>query len=86
MTLTLQITPETEAELRKLASLAGQTLESLALEAIVEKLIDGETATSTMSREEWHRRFDALIASMPKDRNNLDADISRSSAYADRGL
>ena len=56
--------------------------EALTLEALREKLASDEAAPM-LPLDEWHARFDALIASMPQ--GNPDADFSRESIYDGRG-
>jgi len=84
MTLTVQLSPEIEAKLLQQATLIGKLPERIALEAIEEKLAAGDEVATRLSKEEWHRRFDDLITSMPK--GNLDADLSRESVYDGRGI
>jgi hypothetical protein len=84
MSLTVQLSPEMELKLREQAALAGKQPERIALEAIEEKLNAAVDFAQRLSKEEWHRRFDALVASMPQ--GNLNANLSRDSVYDDRGL
>jgi predicted transcriptional regulator len=84
MSMTVQLSADIEAKLRQLAALLGKQPDGIALEAIEEKLNGSIESVSPLSRDEWHRRFDALLASMPP--GNLDADLSRKSVYDGRGL
>ena len=78
MTLTLDLSPETEAMLLARARTTGKDAEALALEALREKLADDE-ASPMLPRDQWHARLNAMIASMPD--GNPDADFSRESIY-----
>lgn len=84
MSMTVELSSEIEARLRRQAALVGMPPEHIALKAIEEKLDANNEKELPLSKEEWHRRFDALIASMPQA--NLNADLSRDSAYENRGL
>jgi hypothetical protein len=82
MDLLLHLPPDTEARLLERARAMGKDAEALTLEALREKLASDEAA-SMLPLDEWHARFDALIASMP--RGNPGADFSRESIYDGRG-
>src|SRR5688572_8579866 len=77
VSFTVQLSPEIERNLREQAALAGKEPKRLALEAIEERLNGNVDTPPRLSKEEWHRRFDARVASMPQ--GNLKEDLSRDS-------
>jgi hypothetical protein len=85
MTLTLHLTPETENRLRQWASQAGKNPETVALEALNEKLAEADSQPShTVGNDaEWTEKLHACIALHPTATNPLDD--SRESIYAGRG-
>jgi hypothetical protein len=83
MTLTLQIPNELELKLHQQAKAEGKPPEVLALEALHDKLAFAEDSSAVLPRDVWKRQFENLLTSMPN--GNVDADLSRASAYAERG-
>jgi hypothetical protein len=82
MTLTLHLTPATEANLKAESARTGKRPEILALEAVEDKF-SPEAAGAALSLDAWQSKFDALLATMPS--GNPDADLSRDSIYQGRG-
>ena len=82
MNLLLHVPPDTEARLMERARATGKDAEALTLEALREKLSIDE-ASPMLPLDEWHARFDALMASIPP--GNPNADFSRESIYDGRG-
>ncbi len=82
MNLIIHLPPETETRLLQQARATGTDAEALALDALREKLA-GDEPSPMLPLDEWHVRFDAMIASMP--RGNPEADLSRDSIYDGRG-
>jgi hypothetical protein len=83
MNLLLPLSPETEAKLREQATLTGRSLESVALEALEEKLSVGPEPGDVLPRSERLAEFRSWLSSMPG--GNPDADFSRESIYGNRG-
>ena len=83
MNLTLNLTPEAEARLRDQAAQRGKSLETIALEAIDEKLSADAKPNDSLSKEEWARRFDSWVASHRLVKHLVDD--SRESIYEGRG-
>jgi hypothetical protein len=81
MTLTLQLTPETESKLRQWAVAMGQDPEAIALEALVEKLSDEPAplpqSTSATEFQTWQAAHPVSAAKTLDD--------SRESIYEGRG-
>lgn len=84
MNLTLHLTPETEAKLREQAAQCGKSLETLALEALEEKLADEDASSRMLPSEVWTARFDEFLATLPRS-NATFVDDSRESIYEGRG-
>jgi predicted DNA-binding protein len=84
MNLTLTLTPETEARLKEQAARVGKAPESVALEALEEKLSIEEPPAATLPPDEWRARFNALLASLPRTEATF-VDDSRESIYDGRG-
>jgi predicted transcriptional regulator len=82
MTLTLHLTPETEAKLSEQAALTGKRPEELALEALHDSLSSESTASSELSSAEWLEKFDAWVNDHKS--RNPEFDDSRDSVYPDR--
>jgi hypothetical protein len=80
--IVLNLPPDTEAKLLERARETGMDAEALTLEALREKLASDE-ASPMLGLDEWHARFDAIVASMPA--SNPNTDFSRESVYDDRG-
>ena len=81
MTLTLQLTPETESRLREWASVTGKNPETVALEALREKLSDENVLLSqAASAAEFQTWFVAHPGSCTSA-----LDDSRESIYEGRG-
>ena len=83
MTLTLQLSTETQANLSAESARTGKRPEDLALEAVEEKFSSAEPPAAALPLDAWQAKFEALIASMP--RGNPDADFSRNRIYEGRG-
>ena len=65
MNLLLHVPPDTEARLHGAGTRRqGKDAEALTLEALREKLSIDE-ASPMLPLDEWHARFDALMASIP---------------------
>lgn len=87
MNLILQIAPELEARLQRLAASTGKSVETLAVEAIAQLSPSGlpETEnTPTLGLDEWNAALDQLLAGLPRTLAN-DVDTSRESIYSDDG-
>ncbi len=84
MNLMLHLTPETEAKLREQAAQSGKSLETLALEALEEKLADGNDLSKALSDEVWKAKFDEFLANLPRSGAAI-VDDSRESIYQGRG-
>jgi hypothetical protein len=82
MNLIIHLPAETEAILLQQARATGKEVETLALEALSEKLCS-DSPSPMLALAEWHARLDAMIESMPH--GNPDADFSRDSIYGGRG-
>ena len=82
MNLLLHLPPDTETKLLERTRTTGKDAEALTLEALREKL-SNDDVPAMLPLDEWHARFDALIASMPQ--GNPNADLSRESIYNGRG-
>jgi predicted transcriptional regulator len=83
MTITLQLSPETESKLHELASQSGQTLEKYLERLAEEAAARGTGRPAERSAEEWIAEFRAWAASHPS--SGPIADDSRESIYAGRG-
>lgn len=83
MTLSIPLTPETEARLRERASASGKDIATYVLEAVEEKLGSDSPPKENATHEEWSARFHAWAESFP--RRPGVADDSRESIYAGRG-
>lgn len=85
MTLTLHLTPEIENRLRHWANQAGKNPETIALEALNEKLAEADSQPSHTAGNdaEWKAKLSACIALHPTVTHPLDD--SRESIYAGRG-
>jgi hypothetical protein len=83
MTLTLNLTPETETRLRQQAELLGQDVSEFVLQAVSEKLADADQSRPIDDIDEWTRKLHAVIARHPKVTHFIDD--SRESIYAGRG-
>ena len=81
MNLILNLPPETEARLRQAAQESGKTPETLALEALDERLTDFNSGPE-LSREEWLRRFNEWMSQVKS--RNPNVDDSREGFYPDR--
>jgi hypothetical protein len=82
MTLTLTLSPETEAKLTARARALGKAPEAVALEAIDERLAAESDAPTNLSVSERLKQFDAWVGSHQSRNPNLDD--SRESFYPDR--
>ena len=86
MSISVSLSPEIEAWLRREAAATGKDLSTLVQEAVAEKL--GGTAgaaqsVSEMPFEHWAARFDAWVAGHKPVGHFVDDD--RESIYAGRG-
>jgi hypothetical protein len=82
MNLILNLPPETEVRLRQAAQESGKTPETLALEALDDKLSSEFSSEPELSREEWLRRFNEWMSQVKS--RNPNVDDSRESFYPDR--
>jgi len=78
MNLLLHLPPDTEVKLMERTRATGMDAETLTLEALRDRLANDDVSPM-LPLDEWHARFDAIIASMPQ--GNPDADFSRESIY-----
>jgi len=85
MTLNLDLSPEVEAQIRKLAASRGQNVEAVVLQAVTEKLAEADTLSPPVSpnNDEWRKKLQALIDLHPVVTHFVDD--SRESIYAGRG-
>jgi hypothetical protein len=85
MTLNLNLPPETEAQIRKLAALSGKNVEAVVLDAVAEKLADADFQPTPRPKndQEWKKKLQALIDLHPVVTHFVDD--SRESIYAGRG-
>lgn len=84
MTLSLPLTPELEARLRRRAAAAGKDVAEYLLYVVEEDLaMSAEVPETADSPNQWEKAFDAWAAGHPR----LDTiiDDSRESIYEDRG-
>jgi hypothetical protein len=82
MNLLLHLPPETEALLMEQARATGRDVESLALEALREKLGADQTSP-LLPRDVWKKEFREFLATSPD--GNPDADFGRDGIYDGRG-
>lgn len=82
MTLTLNLTPEVEARLRKLSQSTGKLPEELALDLLERDLDIEDLDEPEISYEEWSRLFNAWVKEHQS--RNPHVDDSRDSIYPDR--
>ncbi len=82
MNLMLHLSPEIEAKLLARACATGKDIESLALEALHDKLAV-EEAGPALSRDAWKLQFREFLATSFD--GDPAADLSRSANYDDRG-
>lgn len=83
MNLVLCLTPETEARLLEEAAREGKRPETVALEAIEERLGAREAYVARMPLAEWREKVEALAKMEPT--GDPGADFSRESIYESRG-
>lgn len=83
MNLILQIPPELEAKLSEQAKAEGKPLEVVVIEALKDTLLSENDSGPVLSSEYRLAKFRELLASMPD--GSPDADLSRESAYGNRG-
>ena len=80
MSITLPLTPEATAELQRRAAAAGTDVASYVLNAVREKLSEGEDVPDQqLSYDEWSGEFQKWLASHPSRNPNFDD--SRDSIY-----
>lgn len=84
MNLVLQLSPDTEAKLRDHAARSGKDPESLALEALEEKLTDGEPPSAMLPPDQWRAKFASFLASLPQTKAAV-VDVRRETIYEGRG-
>jgi hypothetical protein len=65
------------------ARAAGKPPEDFAIEALSETFSSPQDESVRLPRKAWKLEFEALLASM--ENGNVDADLSRASAYEGRG-
>jgi hypothetical protein len=82
MTLTLNLTPEVEARLRKLSQSTGKLPEELALDLLERDLDIEDLDEPEISYEEWSKHFDSWVKEQRS--RNPHVDDSRDSIYPDR--
>lgn len=83
MVLRLQLSPELEARLVEQAATIGKSPETLALEALEEKLIVEPVAPTERDHQAWRARLQAIIDRHPVVDHFVDD--SRDSIYEGRG-
>ena len=80
MSITLPLTPEASAELEQRAAAAGTDVASYVLDAVREKLAEGDDVPGQqLSYDEWSGEFQKWLASHPS--RNPHFDDSRDSIY-----
>jgi hypothetical protein len=84
MTLNLQLSPDVEAKLRDLAAQIGSSPETLALEALVEKLSSSADPGDSLSPNTRLAEFDDWFTSHPVSQAAV-LDDSRATIYNGRG-
>ena len=88
MTVTIELSPEREAQLRDFAESNQMSIEEVLLKGS-EQLVPSESISHLQitDPEEWARRFHAWAESHDRTTPLLsDEDISRDRIYSDRGL
>lgn len=84
MTLTLNLSPELEQQIRKAADSAGEDVESFVLQAVHARLGGGGVANGVLDDKlAWRQLFDAWLASRTPVEHFVDD--SRESIYEGRG-
>jgi hypothetical protein len=66
MEITLHLTPEIESKLKTEAAATGKAPEAVVLEAIEDRLANGNEASSMLPYDEWKAKFDEMLATMPR--------------------
>ncbi len=87
MSILLNLSPDLEAKLQRIAASSGKSIEALAVEAIAELAPAGSADaedSSTLSLDEWNRTLDQLLATLPQTTAS-DVDTHRESIYCDDG-
>lgn len=84
MNLILQLDAEIELRLTEQAAASGKAPEVIALEALNEKLLRGDTSFRPQSSLEWCARLTSLLDSAPTT-GGQSVDDRRESIYAQRG-
>jgi predicted transcriptional regulator len=84
MSLILQLDAEIEHRLYEQAAASGKAPETIALEAIAEKLSAADMPFRTLSVAEWKTQLEALLASTPLTTATF-VDDRREAIYAQRG-
>ncbi len=82
MTLTLNLSPELESQLRQAADQAGEEVEAFVLRLVRER-VEPDYRQEVEDYSEWRKRFDAWLASRKPVGHFVDD--SRESIYEDRG-
>src|SRR5207249_7155630 len=73
MSITLPLTPEATAELQRRAAAAGTDVASYVLNAVREKLSEGDDVPDQqLSYDEWSGEFQKWLASHPSRNPNFD--------------
>jgi hypothetical protein len=83
MNLILHLPPELEARIVEQAKAEGKPLEMVAIQALKDTLLTESDTGKVPSKEYRLEKFRELMAMMPD--GNPDADLSRESAYGNRG-
>jgi hypothetical protein len=83
MNLVIHLSPETEAKLKEQASREGKKPETLALEALEDRLTSSESGTLKMPLGEWLNELNDAPNRLPA--GNPNADFSREGLYEGRG-
>lgn len=84
MTLTLNLTPETEAWLKEEADRTGKSPEELALEALKEKVAYEAESAAVLPASSWLTEFHSWLAAHPASTAAV-LDDSRETIYEGRG-
>jgi hypothetical protein len=83
MHLQINLPDDTAARLQNESARTGKPLESLALEAVEEKLDASEEVPKKIPFLEWKLKFEQWLASMPP--GNPHAEFDRGEIYEGRG-
>ncbi len=84
MNLVLHLTPETEKRLRQAAAESGKAPETLALEALDEKLATSDDPEDHLPVDRCQQKLREVLAAIPRSSATF-VDDSRESIYEGRG-